>query len=179
MRSVENIPLGILIERRESASSWQRWLWRPVAVVPAGARGEGWQRLRDDGRVGIFHAGQLPLRLYPDEAETYLENVGRERPDVYVVLRAEAGEAGCPVRPVLLTASPDEAAAYSEVEEAVHPVAMPPAVAVEVRRFAEAHYRPEPFVRRNRREREAREAEKTTTGPIARRRPAWRMPGAS
>lgn len=181
MRSVETLELGVLIERRESVSSWQRWVWRPSGVMAWPGPDEPWRILRDDGRVAIFYAGRLPLRLYPDEAGAYLENLGRGSPDLYVVMRSGGGaQAEPPVRPVLLTASPDEAAAYSEGQEGVYSVQMPPAVAARVHRFAMAHRRPEPFVRRNRREREAREAKaEAPKGGMARRRPAWQSPGAS
>ena len=181
MARVASLMLGILVERRESVGAWQEWVWRPAAVIAWSRGNDRWRKLRDDGGLAVFHAGHLRLTLYGDETEAYRQNLERPRPELYVVLRsADPPDAKRPQQPVLVTASPNEAAAYSEAEDGVHPVPMPPAVVAWVHRFVETNLRPAPFVRRSRREREAREAvEKPHRVGIGRQTPAWRIPRTS
>lgn len=152
-RSV-SIPLGIVVERRALDNRWQKWAWKPVAVLPAAppsapwrelARGEGWIR---------WLADSLPLDLHRKETEAYRANLETGAPKVWVVLRKlEPGEATPErdVRPFLITASPFEAQAFLESgEDVVEPVAMPAGVAGWMEAFVARHHVDEPFQKRKR-----------------------------
>ena len=80
MQTSESMPLGIVLECRESDNQWEPLSWAPVAVVPGApvvdewkevAKGEGWVQ---------FHAATLSLELFRDETEDYTYNLVNDPP---------------------------------------------------------------------------------------------------
>ena len=66
MSRSETMPVGIVVERRETDHPWQDHAWLPVAVIPgappADADGE-WRRL-DAGEGWVhYHAATLEVEL--------------------------------------------------------------------------------------------------------------------
>lgn len=153
---VERVPVGVVLERRESSHPWLDFAWKPVAAIagaperdPCGdwavvARGEGWIH---------FHAGTLTLELFRKETEGYKVNLSQDPPRLFVVLRdLEDPEVDHPLVPILVTACPYEAQDYLDSgSDLVEPVAMPPELAAFVLEFVERNHVDQPFKKRRRR----------------------------
>lgn len=150
-RSVR-MALGVVVERRRSASRWQDWSWRPVSVIlGAPPVGPEWRELVRGETWTHYHAANLPLELHRSETSDYLLNLAQRPPRIYVVLRAAEG-APQPYRPLLITASPAEAEAYlASGDEIVEGVPMPAEVIAWLRDFVARHHVERPFVKRKRR----------------------------
>lgn len=155
MRNQEQLPLGIVLERRRIDNPWQDHTWQPVAVIPGApaldprgewtllAGGEGWAR---------FHAGTLVLELFRKETEGYRMNLSQEPPRLFVVLRkGEDMDSSHDQVPFLATACPYEAQDYLDSgDEVVEPVAMPDSVIAFVQAYIDQHHVDEPFHKRKR-----------------------------
>jgi Protein of unknown function (DUF3305) len=150
-RSVQ-MPLGVVIERRQTTSPWQDWAWRPVAVLPgAPPVGAEWRELLRGGSWTHFHAANLPLTLHRTETDAYLLNLAQQPPRVYVVLRPATEPGPTPFQPLLITASPVEAESYqSSGDEIVEGVPMPEPVIAWLEAFVARHHVERPFVKRKR-----------------------------
>jgi hypothetical protein len=152
MERSARILLGVVVERRRSASPWQEWTWRPASVF-AGAPplGDGWRELVHGEGWTHYHAANLPLELHRVETEAYRVNLAQRPPRVFVVLRPASPPDPHAYRPLLLTASAEEAEAYlASGDEIVEGVAMPEAVIAWLRAFVERHHVEQPFVKRQR-----------------------------
>ena len=150
-RSV-HMPLGVVIERRQSTSPWQDWVWRPVSVLPgAPPVGAEWHELVRGATWTRYHAANLPLELHRSETDAYLLNLAQPSPRIYVVLRPATAPGPNPFRPLLITASPVEAESYqSSGEEIVEGVPMPEPVIAWLEAFVARHHVERPFVKRKR-----------------------------
>lgn len=143
------MPLGIVLERRDSDHPWEDEVWRPVAVLPGSddggwrelARGEGWEQ---------YFAGAVTLELHHSDTEDYRYNLAMDPPSVYVVLREDI-ETDTGIAPFLATVSLSEAQALLDAEEnIVEPVPMPPSVVQWVGAFAERYHVDQPHYKRKR-----------------------------
>ena len=155
MDKQETLPLGVVLERRRSAHPWADHTWHPVAVLPGAPpcdpKGE-WTVLREEEGVTGYHAGTLPLDLFPRETEGYKVNLSQVPPRLFVVLRSgEDAESTHEVVPFLVTVCPYEAQDYLDSgEELVEAVAMPPDVVAFVQAYVDRHHVDEPFYKRKR-----------------------------
>jgi hypothetical protein len=149
-RSV-SMPVGVVIERRPGVTRWQRWVYRPVAVLP-GAGPADWRLLRSEGGIDTYHAATRTLELHRADVEAYKISLSMTPPSVFVVLRPDdAGTGGHPFKVHAVTASAYEAQDYQDSgDEIVEPVAMTPGLEAWVRGFADAHFVAEPFRKRRR-----------------------------
>jgi len=152
--ALETMPIGIVLERRDSEHPWETETWRPVAVLPGGGggdpegrawrevdRGEGWER---------YVAGTVTLELHHTETEDYRYNLATDPPSVYVVLREDL-EADAGIAPFSATASLSEAQALLDAEEnIVEPVPMPAAIRQWIGEFAERYHVDQPHYKRKR-----------------------------
>jgi Protein of unknown function (DUF3305) len=141
------MPLGVVVERRAIDNRWQRWAWKPVAVIPGAPPIDAWRELARGDRFVRWHAATLPLELHRTETEGYRANLSGRVPAIYVGLRKQSGGEHEHV-PFLVTASPYEAAAYAEA--IVEPVPMPDALIAWVQDFVDRHHIDEPFQKRKR-----------------------------
>lgn len=146
----EAMPLGIVVERRETDHPWETHIWIPVAVAPGAPENPQWKELaRGDGWVQ-FHADTLPLEIFHDETEDYRYNLVNDPPSVYVVLR-EDDESDSGLAPFKLTVSPSEAQAYLDADEHIlEPVPMPDLVQSWLAAFVERYHVDEPVYKRKR-----------------------------
>ena len=147
------MPLGVVVERRELDNRWQRFAWKPVAVIPGAPPVTLWRELARGERFVRWHAATLSLELHRTETEAYRVNLSGRSPSIYVVLRkAEPSErtAGNDVAPFLVTASPYEAEGYLEGDDLVEAAPMPGALIAWVQAFVDRHHVEEPFVKRKR-----------------------------
>ncbi len=150
-----SLPLGIVVERRDVDNPWIDHTWKPVAVIPgAGPLSpfDDWTLLRSGADWAHFHAGTLPLNLFPKETEGYKVNLSQSPPRLYVVLRPEEeGICDHEMVPFLVTACPYEAQDYLDSgEELVEAVAMPEGVIAFIEDYVERHHVDEKFVKRKR-----------------------------
>jgi hypothetical protein len=145
--------LGVVVERRELDNRWQRFAWKPVAVLPGAPPVEEWRELVRGDRFVRWHAATLPLELHRTETEAYRVNLSGRSPAIYVVLRTiqpSAKTAGNDVSPFAATASPYDAEGYMEGDDLVEAVPMPDGLIAWVRAFIDRHHVDQPFVKRKR-----------------------------
>jgi hypothetical protein len=142
--------LGVVVERRELDNRWQRWAWKPVALIPGSPPVTAWRELVRGERFVRWHAATLPLELHRTETEGYRANLSGKVPAIYVVLREQSGGAH-EYAPVVVTASPYEAAGYAE--DLVEPVPMPAGLIAWVQDFVDRHHVDQPFEKRKRNKR--------------------------
>ena len=173
MESSARVLLGVVVERRRSKSPWQDWSWRPVSVIlgapPLGAE---WRELLRDADWTRYHAANLPLQLSRSETEAYILNLSQRPPRIFVVLRSAGAQAVQPYRPLLITASPNEAESYmSSGEEIVEGVPMPAPVIAWLEAFVARHHVERPFVKRKRKRGAPSATEERPDARIRDRRP--------
>lgn len=146
------IPVGVVVERQDIDNPWQRWRWRPVAVMTGEApAASGSELLRGEGFVRYF-AGTLPLELHRKETEAYRRNLSNEPPTIYVALRSDSAVTGdMQYRPVEVTASPYIAEDLLDGDDIVEALPMPEGLIAWVQAFIDKHHVDEPFVKRKRR----------------------------
>lgn len=92
-----------------------------------------------DGARLVLWRG-LTLQLHKESCESYWANVSGDAPMLFVACRADDGE----TRPVCVTASGEEAAGFSEVDDEILSAPMPGWILDAVERFVITHYRPQP-----------------------------------
>lgn len=148
-RTVEELALGIVLERRRSSHPWQDHSWHVVDVLLGGGPAGPWRELAaGDGWVRHY-AGTLSLSLHADAVPSYRYNLAGRTPAIYVVLRPSKGP--FEVVPFLATACPVEAQDYlGSGDELVEAVPMPPALFGWIQRFVNRHPVEETFVKRAR-----------------------------
>jgi hypothetical protein len=142
-----SMPLGVVVERREIDNRWQRFAWRPVAVLPGAAPVTEWRELVRGERLVRWHAATLPLELHRTETEGYRANLSGKVPAIYVGLREQSGGEH-EYAPFLVTASPYEAACFPD--DIVEAVPMPDGLIAWVQGFVDRHHVDEPFQKRKR-----------------------------
>ena len=155
IKGQQQMPLGVVVERREVEHRWIKHSWTAVAVIPGAAPADplgSWTRLADGEGWVQYHAGTLPLELFPKETEGYRVNLAQTPPRVFVVLRTgDDMESEHDVVPFLATACPFEAQDYLDSgEEIVEAVVMPPGVVALVESFVTRHHVEETFHKRKR-----------------------------
>lgn len=152
--ALESMPIGVVLERRDSEHPWETEVWRPVAVLPGAAadgpgagawrevaRGDGWEQ---------YYAGTVTLELHHTETEDYRYNLATHPPSVYVVLREDL-ERESAIAPFSATVSLSEAQALLDAEEnIVEPVPMPPAIVQWLGEFTERYHVDQPHYKRKR-----------------------------
>ncbi|MGH1481388.1 MAG: DUF3305 domain-containing protein [Geminicoccales bacterium] len=152
MEKLISMPVGIVVERRETTNRWQKIAWRPVGVLPGAAHVDDWKELlRGEGWIH-YHMATLMLELHRKETQSYLTNLNDSPPRLYIVLRDNADPSAAEeVVPFLVTASPFEAQDYLDAgDEIVEGVTMPDGVVAWVKAFCDHHHVDEPFKKRKR-----------------------------
>ena len=144
--------LFTVVLRRRPAQSGSRWRESETAlaaVLPCAAERSGAGALREGAGLFAFHG--VPLALHRDMAESYWANVSGESPRLFAVCReADDGDIPIPMRPILLTASGDEAAGHNETDDMTLSAPMPDVVRDFVEAFVMENYFPEPKRKRKR-----------------------------
>ena len=151
MRRKETMPVGIVVERRDSDHPWQDHYWLPVAVIPGAKLADPaapW-RVLDEGEGWVrYHAGTLEVDMYRSDTEAYRTNLTNDPPVVYVVLR-EDDESEHEFVPFDATVSAYEAQDFADAgENLVEGVPMPDVMIAWVQAFIDSHHVDEPFVKR-------------------------------
>ena len=112
MAPLVRIPIGIVVERRQSNSPWCEFIWRPTAVLGGLPDADPWTQLAAGGETVTFYAGAAEIELYRTETENYRNNLVSAAPSVWVALLATAG--GPPYEITAVTADPAEGEALTE-----------------------------------------------------------------
>lgn len=150
---VETMPVGIVVECRDSSHPWADHVWRPVAVMP-GVRpmdpAGPWKTLKQGDGWAQYLAGTLQIEIWRTDTEAYLDCMASDPPQVFVVLRQDIdGDSEHEVVPFLATVSAYEAQDYADGgDDIVEGVAMPEPVEAWLRAFIDVHHKPEPFRKR-------------------------------
>lgn len=146
--------LFTVVLRRRPAQSGARWRQSETAlaaVLPCAAERSGANNLREGAGLFAFH--RVPLALHRDMAESYWANVSCENPRLFAVCREtddDDNSAPISMRPILLTASGDEAAGHNETDDLTLSAPMPDVVRDFVEAFVMENYFPEPKRKRKR-----------------------------
>lgn len=145
------MPLGVVVERREIDHPWQDYDWHTVAVIPGAPPVDEWRPLREGEGWAHYHVATLPLELFRRETEGYKQNLSKDVPVIYVVLRQGEEADESEIEASLVTACPFEAQDYLDAgDDLVDGVTMPDSVAAWVAEFVEHHHVHEPFKKRKR-----------------------------
>ena len=152
----DQFQVAVILRRKPSRNRWISHIWSVQGVV-ANSQDVVTQTAGQPVHSGPdgsedFLWGDISLRLYKDQAESYYHNLLAPEPALYVILRtqqAQGPQPGAPY-PVLVSASFDEANAYVESDDDAQPVAMPGEIYHWVERFVLKHYVPERPTKRKR-----------------------------
>ena len=141
--------VGIVVERRDSASPWSDGTWRTTQVMADVPADDTWKLLEQgEGWVRYF-AGSLDVELFKRETEAYKVNLSQPTPTVYIVLRPGEDDDEPDVVPFLATCSPYEADDYTESGEMiVDAVALPEGLMAWTAAFVDAFHVNQPFKKR-------------------------------
>lgn len=153
-----SVQVGVIVERRRSASRWAKWSWLPVAVftdAPELAVEDEWRVLVSEGDVTRFHAGTVTVTLHRKLVEAYRVNLAREEASFWVVLHErdpdEQGLSEIPWFVQTVTASPYEAQNFADTGEGIiEAVPVPPELIGWIVGFLREHPEEEIFKKRKR-----------------------------
>ena len=145
------MPVGVVLRRTPGVTSWAKWAWTAVAVLPGAGPGN-WRELRREGDAVEYHAATVDMHLYRTDTEAYLTALNGKPPSVFVILRMPAGSGDGKPDLLTVTASAYEAQDYADNgEDIVEPVPMPPGLEAWIGDFVDRHHQEEAFVKRKRR----------------------------
>lgn len=144
------IRLGVVVERRRSASPWIDFVWRGTAVLPDEADMTPWTLIREQDGAALLYAGAATVDLYRSETERYRDNLTSGTPSVWIVLSPSEG--AWPYAVGAITADPAEAEAFTEAgANLVEAVPMPEVLREAIESFIAEHHVEREFVKRERR----------------------------
>ena len=143
------IPVGVVVERRETSSPWASYIWRGIAVLPDNPDMSMWTVLREQDGATLFYAGAAPIDLYRSETERYRDNLASGAPSVWIVLSPSEG--AWPYVLAAVTADPAEGEAFTEAgANLVEAVTMPEVLRGMIEDFVATHHVEREFVKRQR-----------------------------
>jgi len=149
----DELPVGIVAEKRRINHPWQEFKWLPVAVVPGAGRNEGWLKTGEGDGYEQFLLGTLSVAVFRKETEAYKINLSSKRPSVYVVLRLAEEPEDPEIRAVFATVSSYEAQDHVDTGvDILEPVPMPEAMQAWLQNFIDMHHIDEQFKKRKRKD---------------------------
>jgi len=147
---VREIPVTMVVTS-VPASDVNRWTtptWKLDSLVAIGEMGTPSREAAVSQQLGTtsWIWKGYAVHLHEDAGESYWYNLMSETPKVFVVCTVadddeddlDEGE----LRPLLVTASQDEALGHMETDDVVFSMSMPPEIEVNVERFVVATYQP-------------------------------------
>lgn len=149
----DELPVGIVAEKRRINHPWQEFKWLPVAVVPGAGETTEWIKIAE-GEGFVQHLiATLPVSVFRMETEAYKMNLSCPRPSVYVVLRMPEEAEDPEIRAVFATVSPYEAQDHLDSGvDILEAVPMPEAMQAWLQNFVDMHHVDEPFKKRKRKD---------------------------
>ena len=146
---VEYLKVGVVVERRSSASPWADHGWVPVAVLPDAPDLPPWTSLGKGPDRERFYLGPAEIALFGVDTAYFRDNFLMGAPQLWVALRQTG--ATPEIELVGVTADPNEGEAYTQtVDDIVEALPMPAEIAARVAAFFEAHHVEREFVKRKR-----------------------------
>jgi len=143
------IAVGVVVERRNSASPWTDVIWRPIALLGGLPDADPWTPLVNEGDTSTFYAGAAEIELFRTETENYQINLSSRAPSIWVALHATGGEP--PYKIGTVTADPAEGEALTEPGQGiVEAVTMPDSVRGAIASFISKHHVERVFEKRKR-----------------------------
>lgn len=140
--------LGVVALRRPPVTRWSTGELRALMVLPAEPATPPGTLLSSENGTETWYLGGRDLVLWSGDASHHRDNLGSERPSVWVALR---GSEPARAEVVAVTVDPYEGEGMaSDPDLVVDAVPMPEAIARTVAAFAEAHYVEMPFKKRKR-----------------------------
>ena len=129
---------------------WISSRWEILSVIPARSslRSIDSEPYSEGAEHRIVRHDGLLLQLHSDESESYYHNLMVDKPRCFVVSR-QADDTD-PPKPVLVTASFDEANAYAEGDDRVDSVPLPASLCQAVESYVLTHYVPTKRTKRKR-----------------------------
>jgi hypothetical protein len=135
-----SFPISVVMQRRALESRWADHVWEPIGVLARRSEeGEPRKLVEEGGLQQWLHPGFL-LVLHRDECEGYYLNVSAPAPRVFILWRAEEGNAV----PLEVTVSSEEGGRWLDGGHSVDGVPMPPEIFAWVGDYVERNYRPQP-----------------------------------
>ncbi len=133
-------PLDVSFRKRPVQSRWADFQWEPVSVAMAEASSLSCDVVTIDGETQWRWSGAA-MDLHPSEGEGYWLNLTSETPCLFVMWRLEEGDEV--PRPVVVTASYNEAGRMLDAGDRVDRVAMPEAMQSALAEYTMKFYKPE------------------------------------
>lgn len=150
-----HIEVGIVIERRASASPWADHAWTPLAVLPEPPALAPWTELPGTPERRSFYLGPAVLTLHSVDTAHFRENFLSGHAKLWVAIRPTGIEPE--IEFVGVTADPSEGEVFADNPgDIVEPVPMPAAIAELVLAFFAEHHVEQEFVKRQRSEHDPR-----------------------
>jgi hypothetical protein len=138
-----------VVERSKGASQWVDFHWRPVGVLAGVPDTPPWTKLTEDGERATFYAGAASIDLYRTETAYYRDNLQRETPLLWIILRPV--ERDPPYELMAVTADPAEGESMTEAgANIVETVPMPEPLREAIEAFVAEHHVERDFVKRKR-----------------------------
>ena len=127
----------------------QEFSWSPSAVLTALPDVAPWTRLGGSDDLALFFAGAVSLALFSTDTANYRDNLSRDEPKLWVVMRAV--DDVTPLEIVAITADPTEGEAFTETGSyIVETIAMPDDIAGPIAQFIHDHHVERPIIKRKR-----------------------------
>ena len=146
---VLRIAVGVVVERRKSASPWAEVAWRPIALLSGVPDAAAWTQLASDRETATFYAGEAAIELYRSEADNYRRNLESTAPAVWVALHETGGDP--PYAVAAVTADPAEGEGLTEPGQGIiEAVAMPEPLRHAIAAFVAEHHVERVFEKRTR-----------------------------
>jgi Protein of unknown function (DUF3305) len=141
--------VGVVLEKRKARSVWLDFIWEAHAVLVEPAAAERGAPLGRDGEGELFYGGAAVLEAHTIETAYYRDNIASGKPQIWIVLRAQAGDALPEI--VKVTCDPTEGEGYTETGwDTVNTVAMPEPILAALMAFVEEHHVDRPILKRKR-----------------------------
>ena len=145
----ETVRVGVLIEKRLSASPWAEFSWHVLGVVIEPPVQANWVEVRNDDQAITYIGSGAEVEAYTGETSGYRDNLISGEPKLWVVLRPTEQEPGQEL--ALVTADPAEGEAMTENGDLlVEAVPMPEAIRLWLAAFVDKHHVERPFFKRKR-----------------------------
>jgi Protein of unknown function (DUF3305) len=134
-------PVEVSFRKRPVQSRWADFQWEPASVAMSEAAASlACDVLAIDGETQWRWSGSA-MDLHPSEGEGYWLNLTSETPCLFVMWRMEEGEEM--PRPVVVTASYNEAGRMLDAGDRVDRVPMPEAMQAALAEYTMKFYKPE------------------------------------
>ena len=143
----EILPVGVIVDKKKSASPWIDHLWVPSAVVTGLPDAAPMTLVAKSGADESYFAGAANLVFASGDTGQYLENLVTGTPLIWIAVRAEEHDSYVTV--VSVTADPSEGESLTDSgSNIVQPVPMPPDIAARLAAFVDQHHVEREFFKR-------------------------------